>query len=259
MKKTFTFCAVLVSLLGFSQSLKMYHMGPSYPVPNDTTFSYNINPGDPTINDIIDIKNTGNTTKTYKVIKRVITLNQGPITNTNSASPYFCFGGTCYGNLTYTSSAVATLTMNQSTSQIAGTYNPLSADFDESPTVKGYSYVKYTFYDINNISDSVRVGFKFNASLLGIKTNANILEYVSEVYPNPSNENASISISLKQDVDVKLQVYNCLGSLINTTSQKYAPGKNKISIDCSDLNAGIYFVSVSAGDAKMTRRLIVNK
>ena len=260
MKKIFTFCALLISVLGFSQtSMQMIDTTFHFNVPDDSILARQINPGAPTKSEVIDVQNTSTVTNVYCVIKRVIVLNQA--LTTNSASPYFCFGASCYGSGTYTSLATVTLSPGQKISQLTGVPKPypLSTDFDESPTIKGYSFIKYTIYNVNNLADSVRVGFKFN-SALGIENIANVLESVSNVYPNPSHENASVAITLKSDAEVKVQVYNSLGALVFTAPiQKFSPGKHNVAINCSDLNSGLYFVSVLAGENKITKRLIVNK
>lgn len=257
MKKIFTFFALLICGLGFSQtSIHMIDTTNHFNIlTNDTVMPRNVGVG-ATRTEVVDIKNISAVTHTYSVIKREIKLNLA--LTTNSATAYFCFGSTCYGAGTFTAGSTVVLTPGQKISDLAGTY-PLSVDFDESPTTQGYSYIKYVIYDINNYSDSAGVAWKYNQAL-GVKNVADVLESVSNVYPNPSHENASVAITLKSDADVKVQVYNSLGALVyNGANQKFTPGKHNIAINCSDLNSGLYFVSVLAGENKITKRLIVNK
>src|SRR4051812_33031630 len=49
---------------------------------------------------IIDVKNTSNSTKSYNAKRYDMLLNA---TSNATASAYFCFGGTCYGDQTFVS------------------------------------------------------------------------------------------------------------------------------------------------------------
>ncbi len=253
MKKIFTICTLsLISFLSFSQSsMKLNHKAPLFNLPNDSILIVAVTASTST-QDRIDIQNTSAVTKTFLLHKMVIALNNAPLTDLT-----FCFGGACFGAATQT--AQITLPAGIKASQLGTNYFDLYADYQEG-TWAGYSYVKYTFKDVANMNDSMSVRIKYNPTLAGVKSITNVLEFVSEVYPNPSNDNASLSISLKQENDIKIQIYNCIGAMVyNGASQKYSPGKNKVSINCSDFNSGLYFVSVLAGDSKISRRLIVNK
>jgi hypothetical protein len=249
MKKIFTFCAILISGLGFSQgSLRLNYGGTSI-LMDDTIINLNtVTPGQNLTNNV-NYTNTSGSTKSYKVRKNIYVQN--PAAGTSIT---FCIGGICYPATTFTSPSSVTLTAGQS----SGTLTVFTADYTEGASI-GYSYVKFTFYDIANPNDSTRISFKYNQAL-GIKTMSDILSSVSEIFPNPTNENASVAVTLKQDADVKVQVYNSLGSLVyNAPAQKYAPGKRNISINCSDLSSGLYFVAVLAGENKITKRMVVNK
>jgi hypothetical protein len=255
MKKIFTYASffLLVSFTTFSQSsIQLTNLDDGAILPSGSVLTWIMTANQDTVNNI-DLKNISASQKTYKVIKKVIALNNMPGTDA-----FYCFAGTCFSNSTDTSFSSAVLNANTATSQLPGQYQSLSADFVEGST-PSYSHVKYKFYDINNPADSAIIHIKYNPQLQSVK-NIAALESVSELYPNPSQNHASISVTLKQDADVKVMVYNTLGTLVNNpSSQKYMVGKHKIAIDCSDYSSGLYFVSVLAGDKKITKRLIVNK
>lgn len=243
----------LLPVLALAQNtIKLTHISPSFNIPSDSDFVYTMSPGDPTISDKIDITNNSSTTHTYTVVKREMIMNPA------GSAAYFCFGGLCFGATTYTSITDVTLGPGQSTSQLAGMYNTLQADFDEG-TTQGYSFVKYTFFDVNNPSDSIRVGFKFNSFILGVQNAAPVFESASELYPNPATGNSSLTISLKRESEVQLQVINMLGEKIfSGATQQLPQGKHKLSVDCSLFNSGIYLVSIRSGENKIIKRLIIN-
>ncbi len=256
MKKIFTICSLFVISLSISQtSISLKHLTPNFPIPNDSVLNFTV-AAYATENHDVDIRNISAVTHVYKLIIRDMNVNAG-------SNPNYCFAGACYGygGSPTSYSCANTLTLNPG--QSAASFTPLpfnlKADFDEGP-VAGYTFVKYVIYDVANPSDSARVYLRYNPTLSGIKTNADVLESVSNIFPNPTSLNTNVAVTLKGEADVKIQVYNSLGALIyNAPIQKFTPGKHNIPINCSDFNSGLYFVSVLAGDSKITKRLIVNK
>ena len=112
---------------------------------------------------------------------------------------------------------------------------------------------------MNNANDTLTFTVKYN-EFLSVAENNSIIESASDVFPNPSNSTAYIALNMNQENQVKVQVYNTLGALvINNQEQKLSQGKNKIAIDCANLTSGLYFVSVTAGSSKVTKRLVINK
>ncbi|HWY12918.1 MAG TPA: T9SS type A sorting domain-containing protein [Bacteroidia bacterium] len=50
-----------------------------------------------------------------------------------------------------------------------------------------------------------------------------------------------------------------IGSLVYDENEQQLSGKNKLNIDCTNFNSGLYFITVTAGNSKVTKRLVVNK
>ncbi len=71
------------------------------------------------------------------------------------------------------------------------------------------------------------------------------------VYPNPVQERLSVNVDGFSG-DVKAEVYNALGQLVNARAMDF----NGQEIDFSGLSAGIYFVKVSDGEITLTQRVI---
>jgi hypothetical protein len=81
---------------------------------------------------------------------------------------------------------------------------------------------------------------------------------ISQNYPNPFNKSTSIDITLKETNSVSIEVYNAIGqNVIVQNSEKVSAGTHTFTIDCSKLTAGVYFYTVKAGDATVTRKMIV--
>ncbi len=232
----------------------------------------------------LKIVNFSTTTNTYNVIRSFVFENPiFDLTQTTNPYTYFCFGNTCFPasvsvptSFDYTilgpaGTNTATCCNGTNTTCCSATFDNSSENgtpfivYLQEAAAMGKYHVKYKVYNVNNANDTVTFTIKYNdglsvPNLLGVNNIANVLESVSEVYPNPTNTNASLAISLKQENDVKVQVYNSLGALVYTSpNQKYAQGKHKLTVDCNNYNSGLYIVTVTAGDSKITKRLVINK
>jgi flagellar hook assembly protein FlgD len=69
-----------------------------------------------------------------------------------------------------------------------------------------------------------------------------------KAYPNPTNDNTSISFELSQNGNVEVAVYSLSGRLMKTINKKNVPtGENNIFIDCEGLSNGTYIVKLVSG------------
>ena len=266
MKKTFTLIALIFTGLfnAQSQSLEAWTLDASgtntlVALPNGTTVAFSTTPGG-AITTKVKFKNISASTHTYNVIRTDVVLHT--VTSpTDVAEAFFCFGdmGSCYTSAVLEPTAdFVTLTPGQAT----GGQSTFITDLQEASTV-GYSEVRYKLYNMatgktGTGADTLSWTFKFN-QLLSVNENASVMESVSNIYPNPSTNNANITIVLTDELPVKIQVFNSLGSLVYTGAEQQLSGKNKLAVDCTNFNSGLYFITVTAGNAKVTKRLVVNK
>ena len=73
------------------------------------------------------------------------------------------------------------------------------------------------------------------------------------VYPNPAISNISIELSNNQ-VFQKVEVFSILGDKIITQKTR---NKSKISVDISNLSAGIYFINAKTDNGILSKKLII--
>ncbi len=289
MKKIFTFLSLVLATAIFAQapSFVIYKINNSgINTATLLTGSSLLETTSPTFNlqTKLKIVNLSSTAKTYNVIRSLVFEN--PILDQSQATKphtYFCFGNSCfsasvsiptsfdYTNLGPAGTNTAACCNGTTTTCCSSVYD--NSQENGTPFIlylyegnaQGKYHVKYKVYNVNSPNDTLTFTVKYNdgltlPNLQSVNNIASVFESVSEIYPNPSNANAVISLTLKQENDVKYQVYNSLGAVIYTSAnQKYAPGKHKISIDCNNYSSGLYFVSVTSGDLKVTKRLIINK
>jgi hypothetical protein len=76
--------------------------------------------------------------------------------------------------------------------------------------------------------------------------------------PNPSSGRVNISVNLPSPENIKINIHNTLGQLINSTTHE-AVSENNLSLDLSDQPNGVYFVTIISGNDKMVQRLILNR
>jgi len=289
MKKIFTLLSLAFVTAAFSQSFSIYKTNPSG-TANTATMTHGYSQLETTsannqLQTNFKIVNNAAVGHTLSVTRSFVFEN--PLFDLSEASyPWtkFCFGYTCFpasvnspGSSDYTILGPAgtnTTTCCNGTNNTccAATFDnsnengtPFKMYLQETSSIGKYA-VRYLVYDVNNPADSSSFTVRYNDGLsvpnlfVGINNIAATFESVSEIAPNPSNGNASISVNLKQDNDIKVQVYNGIGALVyNGPSQKYPAGKHKISLDCNTYSSGLYFVTLTAGETKVTKRLIVNK
>jgi hypothetical protein len=81
---------------------------------------------------------------------------------------------------------------------------------------------------------------------------------VAQNQPNPFSTSSTVYVNLRQASELSLEVTNIMGQVVYRTEAGYAAaGLNKLSIDGSSLSNGVYFYTVTAGETKVTKKMIV--
>jgi hypothetical protein len=83
---------------------------------------------------------------------------------------------------------------------------------------------------------------------------------LSQNYPNPFNPTTTINYSLPKAGNVKLTVYNAIGSKVATIINVYKiAGNYSIQFNGSSLASGIYFYKIEAGQFSQIKKMILMK
>jgi hypothetical protein len=93
-------------------------------------------------------------------------------------------------------------------------------------------YYRLKMVDINgkfSYSKTIAIGIKGSRSVVLL-------------YPNPVKDNATLMISVKQNENVTLQVFDYSGKLVQANSLSLQQGSNLLTIDISQLASGLYTV-----------------
>jgi hypothetical protein len=140
--------------------------------------------------------------------------------------------------------------MSTTTISDAGVYSiPVVTTYNETEDplkpvnhelVQGIEFTDADFQNRINIAELTDKGFDVN------------------IYPNPVNgATAKLNISLVNASDVTVTVANTLGQTVQVLNPGVLSGNNSLTVNVSELEAGIYFYSVKANNTTVTKRLIV--
>ncbi len=101
--------------------------------------------------------------------------------------------------------------------------------------------------------------FKKTYAITGLAESfKNEIATVSQNRPNPFRNETKVHITLLKNAPVTLEVYSLTGQKI---SQQHYPnmqaGSRELTIDGSNMTQGVYFYSITTGNQKVTKKMIV--
>ncbi|MEA3288314.1 MAG: LamG-like jellyroll fold domain-containing protein [Candidatus Marinimicrobia bacterium] len=83
---------------------------------------------------------------------------------------------------------------------------------------------------------------------------------LSAAYPNPFNPSFTLPLTLDQAGAVRIDMFNQRGQLVETiTNQYYATGYHEIQANGSHLATGVYLISCSIGNERVTQKVVLMK
>ncbi|HZW38477.1 MAG TPA: T9SS type A sorting domain-containing protein [Ignavibacteriaceae bacterium] len=131
----------------------------------------------------------------------------------------------------------------------------------------GISYI-YNSFDFGIIQHVLK-GCLINGVLYGdttatdveLENNLTPNEFnLSQNYPNPFNPSTTIKFQIPKASQVKLEVYDVLGNLIQTVVDEYkSAGNYQTEVNLSNLSSGIYLYKLQAGDFISSKKMMLMK
>jgi hypothetical protein len=83
---------------------------------------------------------------------------------------------------------------------------------------------------------------------------------LSQNYPNPFNPSTTIKFSIPEGSQVSLKIYNSLGQEIKTLVNRFMEiGVHTVNFNAVDLNSGMYFYRLDAGEFAKVRKMTLIK
>jgi glucose/arabinose dehydrogenase len=140
--------------------------------------------------------------------------------------------------------------------------------FTEIGTVtakNGTGELKYQFTDFNAVKTGTVVYYRIRsneASGIGKYTNiisvnfAIVLKTSLAVAPNPAKDKTTVTIQSTADETVQLKVLDNTGRMIKVLTVNLVKGKNNLTLDMSDLKAGMYYIDVTGKSISEKTKLI---
>jgi len=81
-----------------------------------------------------------------------------------------------------------------------------------------------------------------------------------EVYPNPFNSNTTLDITLTAAQKVRIDMYNVVGENVYSIDKgQLSSGEHKVVLSADELPAGVYFITLTTEEGRISKRVVVNK
>ena len=86
----------------------------------------------------------------------------------------------------------------------------------------------------------------------------NLIE-ITTLFPNPASTHATLTVTVKEDLSAKVQVFTMDGALVEQVfdGQMYEGWPTTLELDVNSLESGMYQVRVSSKDFVTTKKLLV--
>ena len=79
------------------------------------------------------------------------------------------------------------------------------------------------------------------------------------LYPNPANDQLTVSLTSDANQTSHISIIDMLGHTVLSTESELSEGDNKVEIDLSTLQNGVYFVEVICNGEKSIQKLVIQK
>lgn len=127
---------------------------------------------------------------------------------------------------------------------------------------KHYQYEDYSF--INNEINYYRLkqtdfsgDFEYS-NIISIESSENIETYLSDIHPNPTNENIYFNVFTSQSGIANIELIDFMGNSIIKEEQPINSGKNDLKTDMSNLKNGIYILKITTlNDGKCINQKVI--
>lgn len=106
--------------------------------------------------------------------------------------------------------------------------------------------------------------YAFKLTYPNTVTNIEITETTNKVfqnfnYPNPFDNQTTISFNLLKSDLVTIKFYDTQGKTISMIAEQMKEGQNEVSFDASNLSSGVYFYTIESGGVLESNKLTVSK
>lgn len=194
----------------------------------------------------IDAKSIYTTTKTIKVKKIEKTASATAQNSENAICWGLCTLGVVWGTNPIVVSDPQSMSAGQTTQYSGHVYPKLG---------HGTSSFRYVFFDDANPNDSTWVDVNFNVvNVNGVSINEVKKETKLKLFPNPASTELNIQLNSNEE-NKKIEIIDLLGKKV--FSQSISGNSFSKKINTTNLNPGVYFVSVTSNSKPVKTEKIV--
>ena len=105
--------------------------------------------------------------------------------------------------------------------------------------------------DEENQTINVEFFVKGSSAYLSVDNNMQIISSIGEVYPNPVTDNANIEVTINENSNVTVNIFNQIGQVVYTSNIRLEPGKQLIRLNTAALREGFYNVQFTGENGGM--------
>jgi hypothetical protein len=113
--------------------------------------------------------------------------------------------------------------------------------------------------NLNNAEFTVAVSGAAACTGFNAILESNNISSISQNFPNPFSSTSVIKVGLNKAEDITVNIYNTFGQLVMNKNVKGVSGNNEIMIDAANLTSGIYYYTVQAGGAEVSKKMVIQK
>lgn len=123
----------------------------------------------------------------------------------------------------------------------------------------GNSNVLVRFRGVSNYGNNLFIdNVNINTTMTGIDEVANSSSL--DVYPNPFSTTTTLAVNLTSTQKVRIDVYNVVGENVYSIDKgQLSTGEHKVVISADELPSGVYFVTLTTNEGRISKRVVVNK
>jgi thiol-disulfide isomerase/thioredoxin len=124
----------------------------------------------------------------------------------------------------------------------------------------GQQQVLVRFKGVSDYGNNLYIdNINFSSNSVTSITESEIVNSIN-LYPNPASDNAFVEFDLVESATVSITIMNAVGQkVIEQHLGKINSGLQKNNINTSNLENGMYFVTINAGDKTIIKKLTINK
>ena len=95
-----------------------------------------------------------------------------------------------------------------------------------------------------------------SCKLTGVNEQTTDAFSVVQNYPNPTSGATYFNVSMKQNANLQIIVYNNIGQTVYASSRNLSSGKHLLSVDAGSFASGLYFYTIKSGTSSVAGKFV---